>query len=52
VKLLLGSNLSHRVARVAGDADVDAVHVREHNLQHATDATILGFARGHSLVVV
>jgi len=33
VKLILDSNLSHRVARLLHDADVDAVHVREHNLQ-------------------
>ncbi len=52
MKLLLDSNLSHRVARLLRDADIDAVHVREHNLQHATDAAILEFAREHSLVVV
>ena len=52
MKLLLGSNLSHRVARLLRDADVDAVHVREHNLQHATDATILEFAREHPLVAI
>ncbi len=47
MKFLLDSNLSHRVARLLRDAGIDATHVRDHELQHATDLTILMFARQH-----
>lgn len=52
MKLLLDSNLSHRVAQLLRDAGVDAAHVRDSDLQHATDSVILEFARQHSLVLV
>ena len=52
MKLLLDSNLSPRVAQLLREADLDAAHVRDHDLQHATDAVILEFARLHSLVLV
>lgn len=52
MKLLLDSNLSHRVAQLLCEAGLDAAHVRDHDLQHAPDAEILEFARQHSLVIV
>lgn len=52
MRLLVDSNLSHRVARQLRDAGFDATHVREHDLQHSTDITILQFAREQSMVVV
>jgi predicted nuclease of predicted toxin-antitoxin system len=52
MKFLLDSNLSHRVAQLLRDAGIDTTHVRDHNLQHATDLTILMFARQHSFVLV
>jgi predicted nuclease of predicted toxin-antitoxin system len=52
VRLILDANISHRVARLLRGADIDASHVRDHNLQHATDTAILEFARERSLVVV
>ena len=52
MKFLLDSNLSHRVAQLLRDAGIDATHVRDNGLQHATDLTILVFARQHSFVLV
>lgn len=52
MKFLLDSNLSHRVAQLLRDAGIDATHVRDKDLQHATDLTILVFARQHSFVLV
>jgi len=52
MKFLLDSNLSHRVAQLLRDAGIDATHVRDKGLQHATDLTILMFARQHSFVLV
>ncbi len=52
MRLILDANISHRVARLLRGADIDAGHVRDHNLQHATDTAILEFARERSLVVV
>lgn len=52
MKLLLDSNLSHRVARRLRDGGLDADHVRDHGLQHDSDATIMQFARERSLVIV
>ncbi len=34
------------------DAGIDATYVRDKDLQHATDLTILVFAREHSFVLV
>ncbi|MGH3814520.1 MAG: DUF5615 family PIN-like protein [Pseudonocardiaceae bacterium] len=45
MKFLLDSNLSHRVAQLLRDAGIDATRVRDNDLQHATDLTILMFAR-------
>jgi predicted nuclease of predicted toxin-antitoxin system len=52
MKFLLDSNLSHRVAQLLRDASIDAAHVRDHDLQHATDSVILEFARRHAFVLV
>ncbi len=52
MKLLLDSNLSHRVAQLLRDAGIDAAHLRDHDLQHATDSVILEFARQHAFVLV
>ena len=52
MKFLLDSNLSHRVAQLLRDASIDAAHVRDHDLQHASDLAILVFARQHSFVLV
>lgn len=52
MKFLLDSNLSHRVAQLLRDAGIDATHVRDNDLQHATDLKILMFARQHSFVLV
>jgi predicted nuclease of predicted toxin-antitoxin system len=52
MKFLLDSNLSHRVAQLLREAGIDAAHVRDKDLQHATDLTILVFARQHSFVPV
>ena len=52
MKFLLDSHLSHRVAKLLRDAGIDATHVRDNGLQHATDLTILVFARQHSFVLV
>jgi predicted nuclease of predicted toxin-antitoxin system len=52
MKFLLDSNLSHRVAQLLCDAGLDAVHVRDKGLQHATDSAILEFARQHAFVLV
>ena len=37
MKFLLGSTLSHRVAQLLRDAGIDATHVRDNDLQRATD---------------
>jgi predicted nuclease of predicted toxin-antitoxin system len=52
MKFLLDSNLSHRVAQLLRDASIDAAHLRDHDLQHATDSVILEFARRHAFVLV
>lgn len=52
MKFLLDSNLSHRVAQLLRDAGIHAAHVRDHELQHATDSMILEFARQHAFVLV
>lgn len=52
MKFLLDSNLSHRVAQLLRDAGVDAAHVRDYDLQHATDLMILEFARQYLFVLV
>lgn len=52
MKFLLDSNLSHRVAQLLCDAGLDAVHVRDNGLQHATDLVIMEFARQHAYVFV
>lgn len=52
MKFLLDSNLSHRVAQLLCDAGLDAVHVRDKGLQHATDLVIMEFARQHAFVLV
>ncbi len=52
MKFLLDSNLSHRVAQLLRDAGIDAAHVRDNDLQHATDSMILDFARQHAFVLV
>jgi predicted nuclease of predicted toxin-antitoxin system len=52
MKFLLDSNLSHRVAQLLRDAGIEAAHVRDHNLQHATDFMILEFTRQHAFVLV
>lgn len=52
MKFLLDSNLSHRVAQLLCDSGLDAAHVRDKGLQHATDSVILEFARQHGLVLV
>lgn len=58
MKFLLDSNLSHRVAQLLRDAGIEAVHVRDHDLQHAADSNDLGIRtaarvrphiRGHRL---
>ncbi|MGH3903157.1 MAG: DUF5615 family PIN-like protein, partial [Pseudonocardiaceae bacterium] len=36
-------------AQLLRDAGVDAAHVRDNDLQHATDSMILGFARQQRL---
>lgn len=41
MKFLLDSNLSPRVAQLLCDAGIDATHVRDKGLQHATDLVIL-----------
>ncbi|MGQ0719155.1 MAG: DUF5615 family PIN-like protein [Pseudonocardiales bacterium] len=38
MKFLLDSNLSHRVAQLLRDAGIETAHVRDHDLQHATDS--------------
>lgn len=52
MKFLLDSNLSYRVAQLLCDAGLDAAHVRDKGLQHATDSVILEFARQHAFVLV
>ena len=52
MKFLLDSNLSHRVAQLLRDAGIEAVHVRDHDLQHAADSMIFEFARQHGFVLV
>ncbi|MBV9141642.1 MAG: DUF5615 family PIN-like protein [Pseudonocardiales bacterium] len=52
MKFLLDSNLSHRVAQLLREAGVDATHVRDNDLQRATDSVILEFARQHTFVLV
>src|SRR6185437_7979414 len=52
MRFLLDSNLSHRVAQLLRDAGIEAVHVRDHDLQHATDSVILEFALQHAFVLV
>lgn len=52
MKFLLDSNLSHRVAQLLRDAGIEAAHVRDKELQHATDSVILEFARQHAFVLV
>ena len=52
MKFLLDSNLSHRVAQLLCEAGLDAAHVRDKGLQHATDSVILEFARQHGFVLV
>lgn len=52
MRLLLDSNLSHRVARRLIEAGFEAQHVRDFTLQHATDVEILAFARERSFVVL
>jgi len=52
MKFLLDSNLSHRVAHLLRDAGIEAAHVRDKDLQHATDSAILEFARQHAFVLV
>jgi predicted nuclease of predicted toxin-antitoxin system len=52
MKFLLDSHLSPRVAHLLHGAGVNAVHVRDHNLQHSTDSMILDFARRHGFVLV
>ncbi len=52
MKFLLDSNLSHRVAQILRDAGIEAAHVRDKDLQHATDSVILEFARQHAFVLV
>jgi predicted nuclease of predicted toxin-antitoxin system len=52
MRFLLDSNLSHRVAQLLRDAGIDATHVRDNDLQHATDSVILEFARQHAFVLV
>ena len=52
MKLLLDANLSPRVAHILRDKALDAIHVRDHGLQRATDAQILRFARDQDLVVI
>jgi hypothetical protein len=52
MKFLLDSNLSHRVAQLLRDGGINAAHVRDNNLQHATDSMIVEFARQHAFVLV
>jgi predicted nuclease of predicted toxin-antitoxin system len=52
MKFLLDSNLSHRIAQLLRDAGINAAHVRDKDLQHATDSVILEFARQHAFVLV
>jgi predicted nuclease of predicted toxin-antitoxin system len=52
MRFLPDSNLSHRVAQLLRDAGIEAAHVRDHGLQHATDSMILEFTRQHTLVLV
>lgn len=52
MRFLLDSNLSHRVAQLLRDAGIEAAHVRDHGLQHATDSVILEFARQLTFVLV
>lgn len=52
MRFLVDANLSHRVARLLREAGLDATHVRDHEMQHAADVMIMGYAREHSFVVV
>jgi predicted nuclease of predicted toxin-antitoxin system len=52
MKFLLDSTLSHRVAQLLRDSGIDVTHVRDNDLQHASDLTILMFARQHLFVLV
>ena len=52
MRYLLDSNLSHRVAASLREAGLDAEHVRDHGLQHTSDAEIMRFARDRGLVIV
>ncbi len=52
MKFLLDSNLSHRVAQLLRDSGLDAAHVRDYDLRHATDLIIVEFARRHLFVLV
>ncbi|MBV9162977.1 MAG: DUF5615 family PIN-like protein [Pseudonocardiales bacterium] len=52
MKFLLDSNLSHRVAQLLRDAGIEAAHVRDHDLQHATGSMILAFTRQHTFILV
>lgn len=42
----------HRVAQPLRDAGIEAAHVRDHDLQHATDSMILEFTQQHAFVLV
>ena len=52
IRFLLDSNLSHRVAQLLRNAGIDAAHVPDNDLQHATHSITLEFTRQHAVVLV
>lgn len=52
MKFLVDNALSPQVSRALNQANFEAVHVREVNLQHASDEEIFEYAEEHELVII
>ena len=52
MRFLIDNNLSSVVASLLNEAGHDAIHVREHQLQAATDAVVLEKARTENRVLI
>ena len=52
MKLLFDQNLSPRLPHVLEDLYPDSLHVREADLQDATDSEIWAYAKQHRFVIV
>ena len=52
MKLLFDQNLSPRLPHVLEDLYPDSLHVREADLQDATDSEIWAYAKQHGFVIV